>query len=357
MKAAPIIFYFFLSFSLQAMECDFKSPLKSYWPKHAKHFSIDYYKDFKIVHVDKDQYLLSTYPTLECTTSMTKITTPVKRSVMMSTTYLPALELLGVQKSLIGFQGKEYIVSTAFDVKNIQEVSYKLNAEALLKLKADLVMGYESNLSTPAQRQIFSALKIPFVVNKDFEEVSPLARAEWLVLISSFYNLEAEAIGLFEMIRTNYLSLMKKNSRLKDKPRVLVGDIQNGFWMTSGGKSDLAQMIADAGAELVMASTSSATQKISLEKLTTLAMPVDYWLTHNMWSNKAEFLKATNKDSRYKLITAKNIYNNNLIQNKNKFNDYWESGMQRPDLMLQDLSFLFHPEDNKGHVLKWYHKL
>lgn len=358
MKASLLIaFYLFFSFSLEGSECNVTVPLKTFQPKFAKFFKIDYFKNFKIVHVNKDQYLLSDHLNLGCEFPMPQVRTPVKRVVMMSTTYLPALELLQVEKSLIAFQGKRYIVSPSFAQDIIQEVAFKFNPESLLGLKADLIMGYESNLSAPKQRQIFQSLKLPVVINKDFEETTPLGRAEWLIFTASFYNQEEKAQKIFNLISNDYLGLKYLNAKLTSRPKVLVGEIQNGYWVTAGGESDLGQMIADAGGEMLLKKASTATQKISLEELSQLKMPVEFWITHNSWNNHADLVGAQKKDSRYLLITAKNIYNNNLIKNKNMFLDYWERGMQRPDLVLADLTFLFHPNHLPKHKLQWYQKL
>jgi iron complex transport system substrate-binding protein len=348
---------FLISVNARALECNHLPRVKTLKPQFAKNFTIDYYKNFKIIKVDKFHYLLSRSTELGCEWNGTKILTPVKRVVMMSTTYLPALELLGFEKSLMAFQGKRYIVSKAFKLESLQEVASTLSAEYLLKLKADLIMSYNANLSSPQQLPIFKSLNLPLVFNKDFEETNPLARAEWLVFISAFYEQEEKALGIFQSIVKDYQKLKNINAKNIVKPKVLIGDIQNGYWVTSGGKSDLAQLIADAGGEMLFSLPSPTTQKISLEEVSKKKISVDFWLTHNMWGNHSELEQALKKDSRYMLISAKNIYNNNLITNKDRFNDYWETGMQRPDLLLRDLTTLFHSSKEKSPKLRWYQKL
>jgi len=352
-----ILFVFFLAFTTSASECDLRSPLKVYRPRYAKHFSIDYFKSFKILHVDNERYLLSDGPVQNCTQVGVKIITPVKKVVMMSTTYLPALELIKQEKSLIGFQGKQNIVSSAFGLNQIKEVTYKFNPEYLQGFKADLIMGYDGNLTDPKQLQTLKYLKIPVVISKDFEEKNPLARAEWLIFISSFYNQDDQAINIFNSIETKYLALKEKNSKLLSKTSVIVGDIQNGHWVTCGGESDLGQMIEDAGGSLAHKRQSSKTQEINLEEISLDKTIKKVWLIHNMWESRKDLVAATKKDNRYLLITAENIFNNNLVINSHKANDYWEMGLQRPDLLLLDLSKIFHPEDYKEHKLHWYRKL
>ena len=39
------------------------------------------------------------------------------------------------------------------------------------------------------------------------------------------------------------------------------------------------------------------------------------------------------------------------------FNDYWESGMTRPDRILKDVIKIFHPDLLPDHQLYYYKKL
>ena len=355
MKSVVTLILFFSTISLQAAVCDLKAPIKSYHPKYAQHFSIDYFQQFKVVHVDKESYLL-TDKKLNCEFTEGIVHTPVRRVALMSTTYLPALELINEEKSLVAFQGKRYIVSKKFNLNNVKEISYKFNHEDLLVLKADLIMGYDSNLNGTHQKEIFHSLQLPVVINKDFEEKSPLARAEWLVYTTSFYNREADAIKIFNQIDSDYQKLKTENAKRK-KTDVLVGDIQAGSWVTCGGESDLAQLIRDAGGNLLFSRPSANTQKISLEEIMQKKPTPDVWLTHNMWESAKERQEVSSRDQRYLMIKAKSVYNNNLINNQSKASDYWETAMQRPDLLLRDLSSLFHPEDFKNYKLNWYRPL
>lgn len=337
-------------------QCLHSHPEKNFIPKYARNFKINYYKNYKAVLVDGEAYLLST-GILKCDDKVQAfIKTPVTRVAFMSTTYLPALEILHKEKSLIAFQGKEYIVSKAFKKSALKDLSFKFNPEDLLNLKADLIMGHSSHLSDAKQKTVLNRLSLPVVMNKDFEETSPLARAEWLIFISAFYNEEDKAISVFNEIEKNYLALKKKNEA-SAKAKVVVGSIENGFWVTCGGKSDLSQMIKDAGGDLAYSSNDNETQSLSLEHIVKNKQEFDVWLSHNSWTSAKDRQDALLKDPRYQFIKAKSIFNNNLIRNENGATDFWETAVQRPDWLLKDLSLLFHPEQYKGETLKWYRKI
>ncbi len=358
MKVILIFIAVFISFSVLSSEssiCEKSKTEKSFVPKYAKNFRIDYFRNFKIVRVGNDSYLLST-GRVNCSDSFqAKILTPVSHVAFMSTTYLPALEILGKTDTLMAFQGKHYIVSKAYNKSKLRDLAFKFNPEDLITLKADLIMGYTSNLSDEKQKQIFKKLSLPVVINKDFEELSPLARAEWIIFISSFYNLEDKAIAVFSEIERNYIGLKIKNDKLS-KAKVIVGSIENGYWITCGGKSDLAQLISDAGGVLAFKNDSNETQKVSLEKLVKNNQTFDVWLTHNMWLSAQDRLKAFQQDNRYRFVKAKDVYNNNLVRNENGATDFWETAVQRPDLLLQEISELLHPQ-SYDVSLKWYRKI
>ena len=76
----------------------------------------------------------------------TIITIPVEKVIVTSTTHIPALELLGVEHTLVGFPGTDYVSSektrTLIDNKKIRDLGRNegLNTEVLLDLKPDLVV-------------------------------------------------------------------------------------------------------------------------------------------------------------------------------------------------------------------------
>lgn len=354
MYKACFCFLFLISLKSHAVECQNVKPGHIYRSSSSKSFSIDYYNNYKIVHQEKDQFLLKERGTiLPCQTKLFQIETPVKKIILTSTTQLPALELLSLENALVGFQGKKYIYSSKFPLDKISNVSLPLIPEELIKIKPDLVMTYELNTSSPKLIAQMRNLKIPVVLNNDYLEKSALARAEWLVFTASFFNKEAEAIKIFGESVARYNSLKTVASSIKHKKNILVGDIQNGKWVTCGGHSDLAKLIEDAGGNLILSSNKSTTQRTSLEVVYLITKPIDVWLTQNNWRHKNEI----SKDSRYSKINAINIFNNHARVNSSGANDYWEMGMAKPDIILEDLASIFHPEIFSKHELVWYKKL
>jgi iron complex transport system substrate-binding protein len=226
--------------------------------------------------------------------------------------------------------------------------------EELLKIKPELIMTYEINNSLHESIEKLRKLKLPVVINDDYKETNSLARAEWLIYTASFFNREDDARKIFKSIIEKYESVKKSIAKKNNiRKKVLVGSIQNGSWVTCGGKSDLATLISDAGGDLLLASNDHQTQSRSLEDLYALPINVNVWLTQNYWKD----LRATKQDLRYSKIQTKNIFNMHAKINAAGANDYWEMGMARPDLMLEDIASMLHPEYFSKHQLIWYKKL
>jgi iron complex transport system substrate-binding protein len=174
-----------------------------------------------------------------------------------------------------------------------------------------------------------------------------------LIFSAAFFSKDLEAQRLFKSIEVGYQRVKEKAKSFPLKKNILVGDIQNGKWVTCGGSSDLAILIKDAGGELLLKSSASETQFLSLEKIYQIKEVPVLWLSQNTWQSKAEMTK----DSRYKKFSNIALYNNNALLNAHGFNDYWERALMRPDLLLSELFSIFHLDKIPKSELVWYKEL
>lgn len=351
MKSIFIILTALLSNLSFALDCESQKIVSEYKPRYAKLFSIRYYKDFKIVDSVNDRFLVTDKKNLDCTTKLPVMSAHVERFIATSTTHLPFLKLFSLEKTLVGFQGVHYIYDPVLRAQKIKNINYQMNPEELISQRPDLVMAYSANLASEKRLNDLRSLQIPIVLNRDFQEKHPLARAEWIVFSALFFSKDKEAQNLFKEIETNYLKI--KNTKKLSMPVVLVGDIQNGKWATCGGLSDLAILIADAGGTLLLNLPYAETQYFSLENVLTIKTTPQIWLTQNTWENKSKI----NSDSRYKRFKNLPVYNNNKLQNSSGFNDFWETGLSRPDLLVSELYGIFHPNEALKKTSIWYKEL
>ncbi len=354
MKFCYLILFCLLSLGIHAADCEAVKPKKVYKPLYAQYFTIHYYDNYKIVEAGKapslERYIVADGE-LNCETKLSVLTSKTKRFISTSTTHLYFLLAFNLEHTLVGFQGTRYIFSEKIRSQKIKEINYQLNAEELFALKPDLVMAYSANSGIERAREL-RKLKIPIVLNYDFEEKHPLARAEWIVFESVFFGKDREAQELFQKIKTSYDHLKSKASTLLKK-RVLVGDIQSGRWSTCGGTSDLAIIINDAGGDLILKSDTNQTQYLSLEKVLKVTEKPAFWFSQNTWENAS----LLSKDSRYKKFQGVPLFNNTKLLNQHGFSDFWETGVARPDLLLKDFFMIMHPSELPNEKTIWYKEL
>jgi iron complex transport system substrate-binding protein len=97
---------------------------------------------------------------------------------------------------------------------------------------------------------------------------------------------------------------------------------------------------------------------LSFEQVFDRASDAEYWLNGSQkWKSRQDLIQT---DSRYQQFTAVktgNLYSPILRVNAEGGNDYWQSGIANPDLILTDLVKLFHPELLPDAAFTYYKKL
>ena len=189
-----------------------KLVIKSPYPNAKKQF--EYYLVKKGVHpkIEKAQ----------------KITIPLKKVVVTSTTHIPMLTALKVENTLVGFPNLKYISSPsvrALIVDNkVEELgnSMQINTEILLNLAPNALIGF----SMQSQNKMYSTIEksgIPVILNGDWLEKTPLGRAEWLKLFGALYDKKDLADSLFNNIVKDYYQSNKIELKALKKPTSLAG--------------------------------------------------------------------------------------------------------------------------------------
>ena len=79
--------------------------------------------------------------------------------------------------------------------------------------------------------------------------MTPLGQAEWIKFIGLFIGQEEEANEKFAAIEKHYNDLKQLVADVKKRPVVFSGEIRGGNWYAVGGKSFLAELFRDAGAD------------------------------------------------------------------------------------------------------------
>ena len=95
---------------------------------------------------------------------------------------------------------------------------------------------------------------------------------------------------------------------------------------------------------------------LNIEKVLLDSKIAEVWLPQNMSLGLKKLFKEENYHSIEKLKSI-DVYNIVNRLGPDGGNDYWESALMRPDLLIQDLLKIFHPILIPSHDLVWYRNL
>lgn len=339
---------------------------------YAEGLEIEYFNNYKVVTVlnpwagseEIFQYVLvqcgtpapDDYPDAQV------IEVPAASVVALSSTVLPGLIDMDLLDSLVAVEEFDYInspeVRELIDAGTIAEIGAApgMDIELLLELDPDLVVTFAyGSPDYDAHPKLLEA-GLPTVITAAYMETSPLGRAEWLKLMALFFNEEAAAEDIFADTAARYEELAATAANAEERPTVLTGINRGDAWRVSGGNSYFARFLADAGADFLWSDNdATGSVPVDFEAVYERAADADYWLPNTgTWHTLADVAA---EDPRYEGFVAYengNIYNNNGRVNEFGGNDYWETGISNPELILSDLIAIFHPDLLPDHELIFF---
>ncbi len=289
------------------------------------------------------------------------VSVPVQSIVPFSASYISMIDTLGALETVLGIDNKNYIYNPKLQ-KRIQEGKVKelgnistLNLEQMATLHPQVIVytGYSGEDSKISQK--LTEMGIANLLNYDWKEIHPLGRAEWIKFFGALYGKEQEANQIFEYIEQEYLKL--KEQPKESEPQVLFNSLYNGVWYVPGGESYVAQLVVDAGGIYPWASNeSTGSLPLSFEAIVSEASTPDVWLNSN-FSSIDEMLQADERYSLFLKSVGDRIFNQTKRLSPQGGNDYFETGVLRPDIVLNDYIQMFQNKDCTTSDLYFFTKL
>lgn len=341
---------------------------------HTDGFSVEYFNNYKVVTV-KEPYPSAPesmqYALVQCGTPAPEgfldeqiINVPVQTIVTMSTTYLPFLDELGLLDRLVGLDDATY-VSNPTVLKMAEEGKLTMlgygsgvNVEQALELSPDLILTYGSGATDYDAFPVLIEAGLKTVVNAEWLETTPLGRAEWGKFIAVFFNKEADAEALFAKNVEQYNEYAALVANVTEKPTVFAASDYQGTWSMPGGNSFAANFLKDAGADYLWADdTSTGSLPLAFEAVFEKAQGADYWVNVGYFFTPADLLAADARYADFAAYQNGNIWNNDAKTSVNGGNDYYESAVAHPELVLADLIKIFHPELLPDYEPVYYRQL
>lgn len=338
------------------------------------------------------------------------ISQPLGRLIVTSTSYIGFLDAVGADSVIVGVSGGEYVcdssVTAGLSNGTVVDIGYDASPdyEKIMALKPDLLLTYSVS---PVKSQFFSKLESlgikTFIINEHLER-HPLARAAYIRLFGALTGNMAAADSVLKVVSDNYISLRDSvqgglganDAYASDKGELNAGDEKQGSggtegntpkprkilvnipykdqWFIPGQESYLTTLFKDAGGEILGAKAgSSVSGQISVETAYSLSKEADLWMNVG-WCQTLEQLLSVNPlfddflmdiqgnasargysnaegcATNSSDTSASVVWNDNNRLNPKGGNDFWESGVVHPDLLLRDLIGIFRGEDNRTPI-------
>ncbi len=326
----------------------------------------DYAKYFKISSNPDEIYfeITDTWDSGEEYVSKYLLPDSIKRVVCMSTSHIAYMSALNLENLIVGVSGKQYIsnqsIQNLIENGEITDIGYEgsLNYELLMRLKPDVVFTYgiagENNVYINKIRE----LGITVVALGDYLEDHPIGKLEYLKLFGKVFNCNNKADSIYNQVKLRYLSLKEIVEKTKTKPKILLNAPWKEVWYIPGDENYMSVLIKDAGGEILLSKPEvSGTITYGLEEVYKNSLKADLWLNPNNMSTIEEL---TNSNPLFKNIPALKsgkIFNNTKRETRLGGSDFWEKGVIEPDVILNDLIEILHPELDWKRELVYYKQL
>lgn len=342
--------------------------------KYARGFRIDYYdryRDVSIVHLnggktDTLHYLLverGVEPPAD-RPGIPVIITPVKQFVVQSSVHVALADFAGVADRITGLGNFQYlnspIVREGIRTGKVKQtgIDNSINRELVISMRPGVLIVMTNPDAAFGQYKTIIDAGIPVIPDAEWLETTPLGRAEWVKLMGALVDKEDSVAKKFDSIEQAYLKLAAIGSQAAVKPSVIVNMPFKGIWYMPAGGNYQTQFLRDAGAGYQWMDTKGTTSlPLNFESVAPVALKADYWLNVGYVDSKND-LRA--KDSRFAAFLPFQkdaIYNFNKRVNDLGSNDYWESGIVNPQLVLADLIRILHPGLLPQDSLYYYKQL
>lgn len=311
---------------------------------------------------------------------------PLKRVVALSSSQVGYMLRLGLRDRIVAVGEGRYLVDSLLYVRvqkgEVAEVGNgpTLSLEKLMATKPDLVFDFATGGGMDDYERI-GAIGLSLMLTSEWQERTPLAKAEWIKLFGRLFGVEALADSIFEQSKTNYTSelqtpnsLVTSNSELRTPnselrtqnselpcPRVLVGMSYGGVWHAPGGKSFTAQLIKDAGGCYLWAADTNQDLQFSLEEILQVADSADVWVNPGMFATVEDLLMAEPRVKYIRAFKEKRVYQNDGIKGAGGGNDFFESAVAYPAEILTNLRLCIQNSTNGADSTRkgfdWYHNI
>ena len=325
-------------------------------PVYAKGFKVSYTDNGCMVDIQDPQreeghefhyYLVKKGSSVNnLPSNYTKLEVPVKSVICMTSLQLSSFIKLDELDKVVGVTSTRHLFNEEMNRRLKEGLTHKIGIEGNFDNEVIMGINPELILISPFKRGGYDALKdvdIPLVPHLGYKEMTPLGQAEWLKFVGLLVGEPEKANRIFKEIENKYNELKSLTEKVTERPVVFSGELRGGNWYAVGGKSFLAQLFKDAGADYFLKDDEhSGGVTLDFETVYSQASKAKYWRIVNSYKGEFSYEALKDEDARYADFDA--FKNKGVIYCNMREVPFYESMPTQPELVLSDLIKIFHPQ-------------
>lgn len=274
---------------------------------------------------------------------------PFRKIILLNASLMGYITELKAENLIVGISSPEYIyadqIQQLVKAGTIQNIGsdQKYDVEKIIALHPDAVFtNYIPNFENTYQLLKNNGIEVVFL--DEYLEQQPLEKTAYLKVFGKLLGKDQEAETQYQQIEKNYYALKQQASRTQEKPLVLSNEMYGDVWYLPGGNTSVAHFIADAHAQYILKDNhEEKAVTMSFEEVFSKSANVQYWVNAGNHTSKKEMVSINPFYGKLKVFDQGKIYSISGRE-KQKANDFFESGVVRADWVLKDYIRIFHPE-------------
>ena len=338
-----------------AMVEDAKAFVQEIKPKYAEGFQVTYTDDGCLLDIQDPQnkssqsfhYVLIPRGTApkQLPDKYIPIEVPVRNVICMTSLQLSNFIKLDEMERVVGITSTRHLFNEEMNRRLKEGRTHKIGIEGNFDNEVIMSVNPDVILISPFKRGGYDALKevgIPLIPHLGYKEMTPLGQAEWMKFIGLLTGTEEKANHRFAEIEKKYNELKTLAQSVKERPVVFSGELRGGNWYAVGGKSFLAQLFKDAGADYFLKDNEeSGGVTLDFETVYQQAAEAQYWRIVNSYSGTYTYDVLKEDDERYADFRA--FKEKGVVYCNMREKPFYESMPVEPEKILSDLIKAFHP--------------
>ena len=280
---------------------------------------------------------------------------PLRRLGTMSTVQVGFLYALDAMDCLAAVCNPELIYTPVKGDEIDLGDSMKPSAERVLQADLDALLAVNYGQYDNLEAARIEKLGVFTIYINEWQEGSPLARAEWIRVLGALTGKLHEADSVFNAVEQKYINLKSQITNHKSS-KIMSGNNFRGTWYVPSGKNYLAYLFKDAGADYPFYENERETSiPLTIEETLRYFHDADVWVGAG-GNSLAELAELDEKHTWFKAYQNGRVYNWRKQTKAGGPNNFWERGVVHPEEMLEDVIHMLNnaPDSTLHFAVRLY---